>query len=157
MNYEDAIAIIRSAPASDASPVLMDPVEIDEISEAETELGRTFPADLKKLWQEVGYGDFKAPLKGGKRTAFVNRLMHPGLIVETYQTYSEEYGDSIPFFDVADEDYLLIEKDGWIRHSAAEDMLVANSLRDFIERLADDPLFWTSGDYLVRENVPDAR
>lgn len=157
MKYEDAISLIKSMPNGDKSRVDLELVSENDIAQCEMELGKSVPDALKDLWRAIGYGAFKMSLKGRKKTPFLNRLMDTGSVVDTYRTYSEEYGDSIPFFDVSDEDYLLIEPDGWIRHSAADDMLVARSVRDFVERLADDPEFWASGDYLVRENAPDAR
>lgn len=150
MNYDDAIALIKGAPNSEDASVSLEEVEGAEVSRSEQQLGRTFPAALKELWASIGYGSFKAPLKGGDRTPYVNMLMHPSAIVDTYRTYSDEFGDALPFFDVSDEDYLLIQADGWIRHSAAEDMLLAKDLHDFIERIADDPMFWASGNYLQK-------
>ena len=122
-------------------------VEQNEIMEAEKRMGITIPSDLRKFYQEIGYGFVKN--EGGA----INRLIDPlgcsdirlredmyeyDPDLEMYETYEE---DSLIFFEVNEGVYMSIGlSDGKIYFA---NKMVAESLLDFIHKIVN-PDYWNN-------------
>lgn len=120
-------------------------VEQNEIIEAEKRMGITIPYDLRKFYQEVGYGFVK------NESGAINRLIDPlgcsdirmredmyeyDPDLEMYETYEE---NSLIFFEVNEGVYMSIGlNDGKIYFA---DRVVAESLLDFLQKIVN-PDYW---------------
>lgn len=120
-------------------------VEQNEIIEAEKRMGITIPCDLRKFYQEVGYGFVKNEMGA------INRLIDPlGCAdirmrediyeydpdLEMYETYEE---NSLIFFEVNEGVYMSIGlSDGRIYFA---DKVIAESLLEFLQKIAN-PDYW---------------
>lgn len=120
-------------------------VEQNEIIEAEKRMGITIPHDLRKFYQEVGYGFVK------NEAGAINRLIDPlgcsdirmredmyeyDPDLEMYETYEE---NSLIFFEVNEGVYMSIGlNDGKIYFA---DRVVAESLLDFLQKIVN-PDYW---------------
>ena len=116
-------------------------VEQIEITEAEKRMGITIPCDLKKFYQEIGYGFVK------NEVGAINRLIDPlGCAdirmrediyeydpdLEMYETYEE---NSLIFFEVNEGVYMSIGlSDGKIYFA---DKVIAESLLEFLQKIVD--------------------
>lgn len=120
-------------------------IELHEIEEAERRMGITIPCELRKFYQEVGYGYVK------NEPGAINRLIDPlgcadirmrediyeyDLDLEMYESYEE---NSLIFFEVNEGVYISIGlSDGKIYFT---DKVIAESLLDFLEKIVD-PDYW---------------
>lgn len=120
-------------------------VEQNEIIEAEKRMGITIPCDLRKFYQEIGYGFVKNEMGA------INRLIDPlgcsdirmrediyeyDLDLEMYEIYEE---NSLIFFEVNEGVYISIGlNDGKIYFA---DKVVAESLLDFLQKIVN-PDYW---------------
>ena len=120
-------------------------VEPNEIIEAEKRMGITIPHDLRKFYQEVGYGFVKNELSA------INRLIDPlgcsdirmrsdiyeyDPDLEMYESYEE---NSLIFFEVNEGLYVSIGlNDGKIYFT---DKIIANSLLEFLQKIVN-PDYW---------------
>lgn len=121
-------------------------VEQNEIVEAEKIMGITFPDDLRKFYQEMGYGFVKNEIRA------INRLIDPLSCsdirmrediyeydpdLEMYEIYEE---NSLIFFEVNEGVYVSIGlNDGKIYFT---DKVIAESLFEFLQKSVD-PDYWT--------------
>lgn len=121
-------------------------VEQNEIVEAEKIMGITFPDDLRKFYQEMGYGFVKNEIRA------INRLIDPlgcsdirmrediyeyDPDLEMYEIYEE---NSLIFFEVNEGVYVSIGlNDGKIYFT---DKVIAESLFEFLQKSVD-PDYWT--------------
>lgn len=121
-------------------------LDSNEITEAEKQMEIQIPEDLKKFYQEVGYGFVKN--EGGA----INRLIGPlgcadirlrndyyeyDLDLEMYESFET---DKMIFFEVNEGVYMSIGiNDGKIYFT---DKQVAETLSEFLEKMVD-PDYWT--------------
>jgi hypothetical protein len=91
------------------------PVTADEIGAAEARLGHEFPSELRKFFQEIGYGFYGEGIKDSKRT-HVNRVMDPTSIADILLDKSEPYrphegflNGVMPFFDLGESTFLVLK------------------------------------------------
>ncbi|WP_162859577.1 SMI1/KNR4 family protein [Listeria goaensis] len=121
----------------------------EEIQDIEKVLNIQLPEQLKKFYQEIGYGFFKS------NTENTNRLMDP-LSVRDFRIRQGDYSGFVDdemyqdieetglvFFEADSDLYLLIgiskEMLGKIYYG---DFKIANSLKEFLEKIMEDDNYY---------------
>ncbi|HDR8123348.1 TPA: SMI1/KNR4 family protein [Bacillus cereus] len=123
------------------------PIYQDEIDEAESLLQMELPKELKRFYQEIGYGF----LKSDKRT-FFNRFMDPISVVDfrlrqdIYEYNPNLDDDSLVFFEVTELNFLTIkfkEKNELGQCPIySEDEKIADSLEEFLIKMDENPDYY---------------
>ncbi|HDR8095059.1 TPA: SMI1/KNR4 family protein, partial [Bacillus cereus] len=113
------------------------PIYQDEIDEAESLLQMELPKELKRFYQEIGYGF----LKSDKRT-FFNRFMDPISVVDfrlrqdIYEYNPNLDDDSLVFFEVTELNFLTtkFKEENELGQCPiySEDEKIADSLEEFL-------------------------
>lgn len=125
------------------------PLNLKDIEQVEKELGLTFPNELRQFYLEIGYGFFK----GSEYQ--INRLMDPGS-VRDFRLRADDYEfyPDIEIFDEVEEDKLVFfegDESTTILIGLGEgesnpiylfDTLIANSLKEFLEKIMEDDLYY---------------
>lgn len=128
------------------------PVTADEV--VEDAQGVVFPACLVDCWLEIGNGFFTEDIRGERITGFDNRLLAPGEIAELRESIAPPSYDpfefGVPFFETADENYLVLRPDGAVAHQT--NIVVSFSLEEFLRCVVAAPEFWLA----VMENAGSA-
>ncbi|MEC0037385.1 MULTISPECIES: SMI1/KNR4 family protein [Bacillus] len=126
------------------------PIYQDEIDEAESLLQMELPKELKRFYQEIGYGF----LKSDKRT-FFNRFMDPISVVD-FRLRQDIYeynpnlddvdDDSLVFFEVTELNFLTIkfkeENELGQCPIYSEDEKIADSLEEFLIKMDENPDYY---------------
>ncbi|EDZ53655.1 SMI1/KNR4 family protein [Bacillus thuringiensis] len=123
------------------------PIYQDEIDEAESLLQMELPKELKRFYQEIGYGF----LKSDKRT-FFNRFMDPISVVDfrlrqdIYEYNPNLDDDSLVFFEVTELNFLTIkfkeENELGQCPIYSEDEKIADSLEEFLIKMDENPDYY---------------
>lgn len=121
-------------------------VSESDIQKAEERMQIKFPSDLRRFYQEHGYGFVNNALHA------VNRLMGPGgcadfRLREDYyendpdlEIYEEDEECALVFFESGDGIYMSIGfDDGKIYYG---DTVIADTLEEFLEKIVE-PDYWT--------------
>lgn len=127
-------------------------VSDNEIESAEKRLGRNFPAELKQFYKELGYGFVCCNLEG----SLFNRLMAPDEINdfrlgkdvfendERREYYTEE--NLLVFYEVSEVSCLRLDLEKESKQGQCpvyyEDIKIANSLEEFLERMDLKPNYY---------------
>lgn len=151
--YEDVVERIKAASGPRPAPVEMYPVEAQAIIDLQDKIDHPLPSQLIQVWEAIGSGFFSASLDGGNECQDTSALLPPEQISKILDGDDWPTGVT-PFFDVADGDYLSIGEDGTIRFLPWGDVVIAPSVKDFIVRVADDPLFWKAVDPYAEPGNP---
>ncbi|AQY50658.1 hypothetical protein PWEIH_03436 [Listeria weihenstephanensis FSL R9-0317] len=122
---------------------------LEDMEQVEKELNLTFPIELKQFYLEIGYGFFK----GSEYQ--INRLMDPESIrdfrlrVDDYEFYpdieifDEVEKDKLVFFEGDESTTILIGLGNSERSPIyLFDTLIANSLKEFLEKIMVDDLYY---------------
>lgn len=147
--------IIESSRKNPEGANVFYPVSQSDIAEAEIRLKRLFPDELKAFFGEIGCGFLKAGKADLSRTSFnyLNRFLDPGEIADICLGEDEDMApsegfaaDELPFFEIADQLYLVIRPDGNNPHSICWPYgdPIADDLLIFVSRLINDPRFYHS-------------
>ncbi|MBC2370922.1 SMI1/KNR4 family protein [Listeria booriae] len=125
------------------------PLNLQDIEQVEKELGLTFPNELRQFYLEIGYGFFK----GSEYQ--INRLMDPESVrdfrlrIDDYEFYpdieifDEVEADKLVFFEDDESTTILIGLgEGETSPIYLFDMLIANSLKEFLEKIMEGDLYY---------------
>ncbi|MDA2385858.1 SMI1/KNR4 family protein [Bacillus cereus] len=124
------------------------PIYQDEIDEAESLLKMELPKELKRFYQEIGFGF----LKSDTRT-FFNRFMDP-ISVADFRLRQDIYeynpnlddDDSLVFFEVTELNFLTIkfkeENELGQCPIYSEDEKIADSLEEFLIKMDENPDYY---------------
>lgn len=109
------------------------------------------PDDLRRFWLDVGFGHIRSG-PDGKVQNLANNFLSPPAIAHGLasgqfgESHPVEQGEVLPFFLVADEDYIGYVLEGpkagmivWVDQDGPE---IAPSLETFVTALLADPFFY---------------
>ena len=120
------------------------PIGENDIEKAEKRMQFLFPEELRCFYSEIGYGF----IMGSK--SFANLIMPPDLVA-AYVCFDDFYeyvdrsvysDEDLPFFNLSDEDFLMLRKDGKVVYFGT---VVADSFMDFLKKELEQP------DYFIGE------
>ncbi len=124
-------------------------VNLNDVTEAEKEVGISFPSDLMTFYREVGFGFFKT------HNDNINRLMDPMSMADfrlrtgDFEAYTEleSYGylevDKLIFFEVDSDAYISIGfTEGNQNQIFYDEFKIAGSLKEFLEKIMEDDNYY---------------
>lgn len=101
---------------------------------------------LEEYLNRYGYGQIVDSVDGSTTAHLTNAMLHPKRIVRTLGSrFFEENVDLLPFFDWEDGKFLCLVLEGPDTGSVVvgkDRRVLAPTLEDFMERMADDPRFF---------------
>lgn len=130
-------------------------VRKEEIVEAETKMGLCFPEQLRQFFLEVGSGFYRLGARDKELNhRLINRIINPAAIADLvcdpddpWRPHVELYPGEMPFFDIGDRDYLLLnalsDKPNQVLWQGGSIML--DSVVEFFDRLYDHADFYIGG------------
>jgi antitoxin YxxD len=110
--FETFVSFVRK----EKGPNRFWPIDKNQIDEAESRMGVTFPPDLRVFFTEVGSGFWAQGIADAEwDRSLVNRLPSPGqiadLVCDDQNPWRPREGfvdGAIPFFDVGEDTYLVL-------------------------------------------------
>lgn len=120
------------------------PVSSEEISALETSY--PVPPSLKRYWLEQGSGFFTKDASGNFVSDTVaNRLLDPEDVLDLLDNaddLQDEFKFGMPFFEMNDRRFLLIDPSGQIVSAEIELRVICSSMEEFMRRIVREPFFY---------------